>query len=51
MNTLLFLIPIALIFGSLWLIVFLWSLKNGQYEDMDGAASRIFLPDDNDKQG
>lgn len=49
MNILLFLIPIALIFGSLWLIAFLWSLKNGQYEDMDGAANRIFLPDDDDR--
>ncbi len=47
MNILLFLIPIALLFGLLWLVVFLWSLKNGQYEDMDGAANRIFLTDDN----
>ncbi|WP_439273754.1 cbb3-type cytochrome oxidase assembly protein CcoS [Pseudochrobactrum sp. HB0163] len=46
MNILLFLIPIALLFGLLWLGVFLWSLKNGQYEDMDGAANRIFLTDD-----
>lgn len=48
MNILIYLIPIALVFGSLWLFVFLWSLKSGQYEDLDGAANRIFLPDDDD---
>lgn len=49
MNILIFLIPIALFLGLLWLGAFLWSLKSGQYEDMDGAANRIFLPDDDDR--
>lgn len=40
---LLFLIPIALFLGLLGLVAFLWSLKNGQYDDLDGAASRILL--------
>jgi len=47
MNTLLFLIPIALLLGCGWLIAFLWSLKSRQYEDLDGAAWRIL--DDDDK--
>ena len=47
MNTLLFLIPIALMLGCGWLIAFLWSLKTKQYEDLDGAAWRIL--DDDDK--
>ncbi len=47
MNTLLFLIPIALMLGCGWLIAFLWSLKSKQYEDLDGAACRIL--DDDDK--
>jgi len=46
MNSLVFLIPIALLFGIVALTSFLWSLRSGQYEDMDGAAERILLRDD-----
>ncbi|PWL19180.1 cbb3-type cytochrome oxidase assembly protein CcoS [Falsochrobactrum shanghaiense] len=46
MSGLLFLIPIALFLGALGLGAFLWSLKSGQYEDLDGAANRILLDDD-----
>ncbi|SEO06794.1 cytochrome oxidase maturation protein, cbb3-type [Rhodospirillales bacterium URHD0017] len=41
-----YLIPIALVLGVAGLLVFLWSLRNGQYEDLDGAAERILLDDD-----
>lgn len=46
MSILIWLIPLALLMGGLGLAGFLWSLKSGQYEDMDGAASRILLDDD-----
>jgi cbb3-type cytochrome oxidase maturation protein len=46
MNVLIYLIPIALFLGGLGLAAFLWSLKSGQYEDLDGAANRILLDDD-----
>ncbi|PWK74056.1 cbb3-type cytochrome oxidase assembly protein CcoS [Aminobacter sp. AP02] len=46
MGPLLFLIPIALALGTLGLAAFLWTLWNGQCEDLDGAAERIFLDDD-----
>ena len=46
MSGLLFLIPAALALGVLGLIAFLWSLKSGQYDDLDGAANRILLDDD-----
>ncbi|PHS78483.1 MAG: cbb3-type cytochrome oxidase assembly protein CcoS [Rhodospirillaceae bacterium] len=46
MTVLLFLIPIALILGLAALGAFLWSLKSGQYEDMEGAANRILFDDD-----
>lgn len=46
MSALLGLIPIALGFGLIALIVFLWSLKNGQYDDLDGAAARILIDDE-----
>lgn len=48
MNVLVFLIPIALFLGALGLGAFLWSLKSGQYEDLDGAAERILLDDESD---
>jgi cbb3-type cytochrome oxidase maturation protein len=48
MNNLIFLIPIALLLGALGLAAFLWSMKSGQYEDLDGAAWRV-LDDGDDK--
>jgi cbb3-type cytochrome oxidase maturation protein len=46
MNMLIFLIPIALFLGGLGLYAFLWSLKSGQYEDLDGAAWRVISEND-----
>ncbi|MFG1479683.1 cbb3-type cytochrome oxidase assembly protein CcoS [Xanthobacter sp. V4C-4] len=46
MNVLIYLIPIALLLGLTGLVAFLWSLKSGQYEDLDGAAVRILNDDD-----
>jgi cbb3-type cytochrome oxidase maturation protein len=45
MNVLIFLVPLALGLGLTGLGAFLWSLRSGQYDDIDGAALRI-LPDD-----
>lgn len=45
MTALAWLIPIALLLGLLGLAAFLWSLRSGQFEDLDGAAYRI-LEDD-----
>jgi len=50
MSSLVFLIPLALMLGGGALWAFMWSLRSGQYEDMDGAAERIFL-DDEDRPG
>ncbi len=46
MTIIIFLIPIALFLGGLGLAAFLWSLRSGQYEDLDGAAERVLLDDD-----
>lgn len=46
MSALLYLIPIAVGLGLLGLVAFLWALKTGQFEDMEGAASRILFDDD-----
>ena len=48
MNYLLVLVPLAILMGLVGLATFLWSLRSGQYEDLDGAAERILL-DDEDK--
>ncbi len=46
MNILLFLIPLGLAVTLLALWAFLWSLKSGQFEDLEGAAWRILRDDD-----
>ena len=48
MNGLLYLIPAALFLGLLGLGAFLWALRSGQYDDLDGAAERILFDDDDD---
>ena len=40
------LIPIALGLGLLGLAAFFWSLKSGQFDDLDGAGMRILIDDD-----
>ncbi|WP_438753856.1 cbb3-type cytochrome oxidase assembly protein CcoS [Pararhizobium sp. O133] len=45
MDVLLYLLPIALVLGGLGLVAFVWALRSGQYEDMDGAAQRVLIDD------
>ena len=49
MSVLIFLIPITLALGLVGLCCFLWSLRNKQYEDLDGAANRILVDDVDEK--
>ena len=48
MNALVWLIPVALVLGGFGLAAFLWSLRSGQYDDLEGAAWRA-IDDDNDE--
>jgi len=48
MTVLIYLIPIALALGLVGLCAFLWALRSGQFEDLDGAAERILFDDDDD---
>ena len=43
MSYLAWLVPIALAMGLAGLAAFLWSMRSGQYEDLDGAAERVLL--------
>jgi cbb3-type cytochrome oxidase maturation protein len=41
-------IPIALVLGLAALAAFFWALRSDQFEDLDGAASRILIDDEGD---
>lgn len=45
MTALLFLIPIALLLGLAGLVAFMWSVRSGQFDDLDGSATRILFDD------
>ena len=46
MNVLVFLVPIAIGLGLIGLFAFLWAMKSGQFDDLDGAAWRAISDDD-----
>jgi cbb3-type cytochrome oxidase maturation protein len=46
MNVIIYLLPMALALGLIGLFAFLWSLRSGQYDDLDGAALRVLSDDD-----
>jgi cbb3-type cytochrome oxidase maturation protein len=46
MEVLIYLVPLALGLGLLGLAAFLWALRNGQFDDLDGAAWRAIQDDD-----
>jgi cbb3-type cytochrome oxidase maturation protein len=46
MEVLIYLVPMALLLGLSGLAAFMWSLKNGQYDDVQGAAVRVLSDDD-----
>jgi cbb3-type cytochrome oxidase maturation protein len=50
-NGLLILIPIALGLGALGLVAFIWALRSGQFDDLDGAAGRVLFDDEADSDG
>jgi len=51
MNGLIVLIPVALALGLLGLAAFLWALRSGQFEDLDGAGNRILFDDEGRPRG
>ena len=46
METLYLLIPISVVLVFLIGVAFWWSLRNGQFDDMEGPAYRILMDDD-----
>jgi cbb3-type cytochrome oxidase maturation protein len=48
MDVIYSLIPGMMFFGVLFVVVLVWAVKKGQYEDMEGSANRILLDDDDE---
>ncbi|QFT54003.1 cbb3-type cytochrome oxidase assembly protein CcoS [Microbulbifer sp. THAF38] len=46
MESLYFLIPIAVVFVALAIKVFFWAVNNGQYDDLETEGRRILFEDD-----
>jgi cbb3-type cytochrome oxidase maturation protein len=46
MDILYLLIPLGMVFLAIVIAAFLWAVKSGQYEDLDGPAHRILMDDD-----
>ena len=46
MNVLIYLLPMALALGLAGLFAFLWALKSGQFDDVEGAALRVLSDED-----
>jgi cbb3-type cytochrome oxidase maturation protein len=42
------LLPGMLLLGIIGVAVFFWAVRTGQYDDMDGAANRVLLDDEDD---
>jgi cbb3-type cytochrome oxidase maturation protein len=49
MDVLIYLIPIALGLGGAGLAAFFWAMRNGQFEDLDGASYRMLRDDEETK--
>ncbi|GAB4294354.1 MAG: hypothetical protein Kow0083_07410 [Methylophaga sp.] len=43
------LLPGMLLLGIVGVGVFFWAVRNGQYDDMDGAANRVLMDDDDEQ--
>jgi cbb3-type cytochrome oxidase maturation protein len=46
METFLILIPLGLVLGVVAVVALYWSVKNGQFDDLEGEAHRILMDDD-----
>jgi cbb3-type cytochrome oxidase maturation protein len=49
MSGLLILIPVALGLGLLGLATFFWAMRGGQFDDLEGAAQRILIEEEEDE--
>lgn len=50
MSGLALLIPVALFLGLLGLAFFFWAMRNGQFDDLEGAAHRVLIDDEEEER-
>ncbi len=50
MSGLAILIPIALLMGLCGLGFFFWAMRNGQFEDLEGASHRVLIDDEDEPE-
>lgn len=48
MDSILFLIPVSIIFLTIAVITLVWNIKSGQFDDMETPAHKILFDDDED---
>ncbi|MCW8935848.1 MAG: cbb3-type cytochrome oxidase assembly protein CcoS [Gammaproteobacteria bacterium] len=46
MDVIYVLIPLMIGLGLIGVVIFIWSVRSGQYDDMEGDANRILMDDD-----
>jgi len=46
MEILYLLVPLAVIFAGVIIWAFLWSIRSGQFDDLEGPAHRILMDED-----
>ncbi|MEM6439365.1 MAG: cbb3-type cytochrome oxidase assembly protein CcoS [Pseudomonadota bacterium] len=51
MTILLITVPVSILLGGIGLAAFMWSLRSGQYRDLDGDAARILFSDEDAPPG
>ena len=50
MESIYFLIPLALVLFGLFVWLFFWAVKNNQFDDLDREANRILFDEDADRK-
>lgn len=46
MSVLYLLLPLALLLGAIAIAAFVWTVRSGQYDDLDGPPQRMLMDDD-----
>ncbi len=49
MSVIYWLVPIIILVGVAALLLLFWSIRSGQYDDLEGSSSRILMDDDDPK--
>ncbi len=48
MDIIYLMIPLAVLLLTVIVVAFLWAVRSGQFDDLEGPANRILFDDDDD---